>query len=209
MRPCGLLHGTRGVGAGGRARILVVVGDAGGGVEGVQAYCLRADEHALREDGGLSDQILPDTAEPAKEAVGESGGGSPQVRPLPGQATPSPLPPPPSRVPPARAGAHLHSIVREWVCLALLAEHIEGAVEAGDNEELVYFEALRRLHRRRLRRLRLRRRRRFGTLGQRPLLVLVLVLALVLVLVLALLVLISWRPIGPRAELRAQFLRGQ
>ena len=120
-----------------------------------------------------------------------------------------PLPPPPSRVPPARAGAHLHSIVREWVCLALLAEHIEGAVEAGDNEELVYFEALRRLHRRRLRRLRLRRRRRFGTLGQRPLLVLVLVLALVLVLVLALLVLISWRPIGPRAELRAQFLRGQ
>jgi hypothetical protein len=90
------------------------------------------------------------------------------------------------------------------VCLALLAEHKEGSVEAGDHEELVHFEA----HRRRCRRLRLCRLCRLCRLGrlfQRLLLVLVLVMALPL----AMLVLISRRPIGPCAELGAQFLWGQ
>ena len=84
------------------------------------------------------------------------------------------------------------------MCLALLAEHKEGSVEAGDHEELVHFEAHRRL-------CRLSRLGRLGRLFQRLLLVLVLVMALPL----AMLVLISRRPIGPCAELGAQFLWGQ
>ena len=81
------------------------------------------------------------------------------------------------------------------MCLALLAEHKEGSVEAGDHEELVHFEAHRRLC----------RLSRLSRLFQRLLLVLVLVMALPL----AMLVLISRRPIGPCAELGAQFLWGQ